>query len=141
MVVMTEPGTEKRLDDLREEVHRGFARVDAQTAQGFARVDAQTAQGFARVDAQMVRGFERADAQVTELRGEMHRGFERADAQTARGFARADADGRELRSEIRELRSDMKVGFESMHKLMIRFFAGTIGTVIAGVIVTVLTHS
>ncbi|MFT3862829.1 MAG: hypothetical protein QM729_01040 [Solirubrobacterales bacterium] len=70
------------------------------------------------------------EKRLDDLREEVHRGFERA-----------DADSRELRSEIRELRSDMKVGFESMHKLMIRFFAGTIGTVIAGVVVTLLSHS
>lgn len=97
MVAMTEPGTEKRLDDLREETHRG--------------------------------------------REETHRGFERSDVQLGRVMGRLEADTRELRSEIRELRSDMKVGFESMHKLMIRFFAGTIGTVIAGVVVTLLSHS
>jgi hypothetical protein len=90
METMTAPTSEKRLDDLREETHRGF----------------------------------------DDLRKEMHRGFDRVETDT------------------REIRSEMKAGFdsaqnqfeslqrqlESLQRLMIRFFAGTLASVVVAII-------
>jgi hypothetical protein len=75
METMTETGTEKRLDDLRDEMHHGFARVD-------------------------------------------------------RSFERVDADLRELR-----------VAIASLHRAMFVFTGTTVGSILAGIVVIVLTHS
>ena len=72
METMTGPGTEKRIDDLRSEMHLGFARVDSR-------------------------------------------------------FDRAEGDIRELRSSI-----------ASFQRMMIGFFATTLGAIVAGVIVNVI---
>jgi hypothetical protein len=85
MGTMTETTTDKRVDDLRSEMHQGFARTDK------------------RVD---------------DLRSEMHQGFHRLDG------------------DIREVRSDIG----SMQKLMIGFFATTLGSIIAGVVLLFLSH-
>ncbi|HWO84700.1 MAG TPA: hypothetical protein VNM38_13055 [Solirubrobacterales bacterium] len=53
-------------------------------------------EGFKRMDA----GFEKADAK-------MEAGFKRADARMDAGFARVDSD-------LRELRRDMKAGFDRL---------------------------
>jgi hypothetical protein len=70
------------------------------------------------------------EKRIDYLREETHRGFDQVD----RRFVRVEAD-------IRELRSDMKSGFDSLHRLMIRFFAGTLASIIAGVIVLLASHS
>lgn len=63
-------------------------------------------------------------------------------ADTSRGLARVDSDLRELGDEGRTLRAEMKAGFDGLQRQMTRFFAGTLGTVIAGVVVNViLSHS
>ena len=81
-------------------------------------------------------------------------------ADTSQGLARVDADVRELRGEGRVLRAEMKAGFDKVDKeftavraemnsgfdrlqtQMTRFFAGTLGTIIAGVVVNfILSHS
>jgi hypothetical protein len=60
------------------------------------------------------------DRRIDDLRSEMHQGFERVD------------------SDVRELRS----AISSLQRLMIAFFATTLGSVLAGVAVTVITsHS
>jgi hypothetical protein len=46
-----------------------------------------------------------------------------------------------VETEIRELRSDMKAGFDSLHRLMIQCFAGTLGSVVAGGVILFLSHS
>jgi hypothetical protein len=39
------------------------------------------------------------------------------------------------------VRAEVKEGFDGMQRLMTRFFAGTLGSIIAGVIVLVASHS
>jgi hypothetical protein len=82
---MTESSTDKRVDDLRSEMHDGFARTDQ------------------RID---------------DMRSEMHQGFNRVDG------------------DIREIRSDIG----SLQRLMVRFFAATLGSIIAGVALLFLSH-
>jgi hypothetical protein len=76
------------------------------------------------------------DKRIDDLRAEMHRGFDRV-----------EADFRELRVENRVLRSEMNQGFEStqasfgdLQRLMIRFFAGTLGSIVAGVVLLFVTR-
>jgi hypothetical protein len=83
------------------------------------------------------------DKRMDDLRAEMHRGF----AQVDQRFDRVEADIRELRIENRVLRSEMSQGFEStqasfgdLQRLMIRFFAGTLGSIVAGVVLLFVTH-
>jgi hypothetical protein len=74
---------------------------------------------------------------------------------TDRGFDRVDAGVGDLRAEIQGLRSEMNsrfstvdtkleavdARFDSLQRLMIVFFSTTLGSIIAGVVVMVLTHS
>lgn len=83
------------------------------------------------------------DKRIDDLRAEMHRGF----AQVDQRFDRVEGDIRELRIENRVLRSEMNQGFEStqasfgdLQRLMIRFFAGTLGSIVAGVVLLFVTH-
>ncbi|HEY2480511.1 MAG TPA: hypothetical protein VGI17_17495 [Solirubrobacterales bacterium] len=122
MATMTESSTDKRVEDLRSEMHRGFDQVD---------------QRFERVEGEMHRGFGQVDSRFERVEGEMHRGFGQVDSR----FERVETD-------IRELRSDMKVGFEatgarfdSLQRMMIWFFAGTLASIIAAVIAGVILHS
>jgi hypothetical protein len=89
MATMTESGTDKRVDDLRSEMHAGFQQTDK------------------RLD---------------DLRSEMDRGFDRVE------------------TDVRQVRSDMKAGFDSLDRLMIRFFAGTLGSIVAGVALLFFSH-
>jgi hypothetical protein len=114
MATMTESSADKRVDDLRSEMHRGFDQV----GQRFEQVD----QRFEQVD-------QRFEQVEQRFRLVDHR------------FDRVEAD-------IRELRSDMKAGFEvlggrfdSLQRLMIGFFATTLGSAIAGVFVLLVSHS
>ncbi|MBS1891720.1 MAG: hypothetical protein JST59_10530 [Actinobacteria bacterium] len=93
---MAEMTTDKRIDDLREDMREGFVR---------------------------------SDKRVDDLRSEMHRGF----AQVDQRFDRVEAD-------IRELRSEVRTGFDSLQRLMIEFFAGTLGSIVAGVVLLFVTH-
>jgi hypothetical protein len=92
MATMAETTTDKRLDDLRLEMHRGFDGVD---------------QRFGRVE-----------ADVRELRAEVKAGFDAVNG-------RFDAVNARL---------------ESMLKLMIGFFATTVGGVFAAVAAKILLH-
>jgi hypothetical protein len=62
------------------------------------------------------------DKRIDDLRSETHRGFTRVEA------------------DIRELRSDTKAGFDSVQRLMIGFFATTLGSIIAGVVLLFVAH-
>jgi hypothetical protein len=101
MATMTEITTDKRVDDLRLETHRGFDQLGERIKQ--------------------------VDRRVDDLRAEMHHGFDRVEA------------------DVRELRSEMKGGFDSLHKTMVAFFATTLGsivaTIVAGIVLFFLTHS
>ena len=112
---MTETGTEKRVDELSKRVDFGFDQLSKRMDLGFEQVTLRFGEANQR--------FERVETDLRELRSE-----------TQVGFARVDAD-------IRELRSDTKAGFDSLHQLMIKFFAGTVGSIIAGIVVLLLSHS
>jgi hypothetical protein len=68
-------------------------------------------------------GFAQVDKRIDDFQGETRERFNRAEG------------------DIRELRSDMKTGFDSLNQLTIRACAGTIGSIIASVIVLLLSHS
>jgi hypothetical protein len=82
------------------------------------------------------RGFEQTDIRFADLRSEMHQGFARTDkriddlrTEMHQGFNRSDADFREIRS-----------GIASLQRLMVGFFATTLGSIIAGFAVLFLSH-
>ena len=112
METMTETDTEKRVDELSKRVDVGFEEMSK-------RVDV----GFDQMSKRMDLGFVVLAKGTEDLGSEMRE-----------SLARGDAD-------VRELRSDTKAGFDSLHRLMIRFFAGTVGSIIAGVVVLLLSHS
>jgi tetrahydromethanopterin S-methyltransferase subunit G len=115
METMTEVGTEKRVDELSKRVDFGLGQMDRRVAGFKVAVDRR----FEQVD----KRFDRFEASMKESFGEVNERIVRVEG------------------EIAELRSDTKSGFGEMHKLMIRLFAGTLGSIIAGVLVTVLSHS
>jgi hypothetical protein len=111
MSTMTESSTDKRVDDLRGEAHRGFEQVD--------------------------RRFEQVDRRIAEFHAEVDRRFDRV-----------EGDIRELRADNRSLRAEMNEGFTatqaslvSIHRLLLGFFATTLGSIIAGVILLLASHS
>jgi hypothetical protein len=122
MGTMTETGTEKRVDELSKRVDVGFEEMSKRVDFGFAQVDRR----FEQID----RRFEQVDRRFEQI----DQRFDRFEASVDRRFDRVEDDARELRSE-------MKSGFDSLHRLMIRFFAGTVGSIIAGVVVLLLSHS
>jgi type VI protein secretion system component VasK len=81
--------TDPRLDDLKESVDKGFAEVDAR----FDKVDAR----FDKVDAR----FDKVDARFDKV----DERFEKVDARFTKMDEKLDASKRELRGE-------MKAGFE-----------------------------
>lgn len=109
---MTETGTEKRVDELSKRVDFGFDQISKRVDFGFEQTSKRINLGFAL----LAKGSD-------DLRSEMRE-----------NFARIDGD-------VHELRSEMKTGFDSLHQLMIRVCAGTIGSIVAGVVVLFLSHS
>jgi hypothetical protein len=109
---MTETGTEKRVDELLKRVDFGFDQMSK-------RVDF----GFDETSKRMDLGFGLLAKGSDGLRSEMRE-----------NLARIDGD-------VDELRSEMKNGFDSLHRLIIRVCAGTIGSIVAGVVVLLLSHS
>jgi hypothetical protein len=84
------------------------------------------------------------DKRIDDLRSEMYRGFETGDRRFDQVDARFDQVDRRfdrVEADVRELRAEMKEGFDSLHRLMIRLFAGTLGSVAAGIIVLLASHS
>jgi hypothetical protein len=81
------------------------------------------------------------EKRVDELSKRVDFGFEQVD----RRFDRVEGDVKErfvrVEADIRELRTETKAGFDSLQQLMIRVCAGTIGSIIAGVVVLLLSHS
>jgi hypothetical protein len=111
METMTETGTEKRVDELSKRVDHGFEQVDKRIEQ---------------VEKRMDHGFDQVDRRFEQVEKRMDRGFEQVD----RNFERADADLRELR-----------VAITSLHRAMFVFTGTTVGSILAGIVVIVLTHS
>jgi hypothetical protein len=126
METMTETGTEKRVDELSKRVDFGFEQLSSRVDFGFDQVNRRldesgksTGERFGDVN-QRVLGVE---GELRELRSEMRQGFVRVDG---------DIDG---------LRSEVKAGFDSLNQLIIRVCAGTIGSIVAGVVALFLSHS
>jgi len=90
-----ETWTDPRIDDLSKKVDAGFEKADK-------RMDA--------LDKKMDAGFEKADKK-------MEAGFTEADAKMKAGFARVDAD-------VRELRGEMRSGFDKFDKKFDRLLWG-----------------
>jgi hypothetical protein len=61
------------------------------------------------------------DARLDDFRGEVNRRFDKVEGEV-----------RDLRGEVNELRSEMKSGFEAMHKTMINGVLILSGSYIAG---------
>jgi hypothetical protein len=78
---------------------------------------------FTAVRAEMAEGFQHTADEFTAVRAEMAEGFQHT------------AD------EFTAVRAEMKAGFDGMQRMMTRFFAGTLGTIVAGVIISaILSH-
>lgn len=120
MVIMTAPGTDSAIDELSKRVDFGFE----QTNERLGRVEDDVRE----LRADMNKGFDKVDARFEKFEDKVDARFEKVDAR----FGRVD-------DEFKSVRAEMKAGFDGMNRLMIRFFAGTLGTVIAGVLVTVVT--
>jgi hypothetical protein len=61
--------------------------------------------------------------------------------ETKAGFDRVHDDFGKVNDEFVAVRGEMKAGFDALQRQMTRFFAGTLGTIIAAVIVSaVLSH-
>ena len=111
MGTMTEPATDKHLDELSKRVDFGFD---------------QTSQRLGRVE-----------NDVRALRTEMKAGFDKVDEK----FDRVHGEFGRVNDEFTAVRGEMKAGFDGLQRQMTRFFAGTLGTIIAGVIVSaILSH-
>lgn len=123
MVIMTEPGTEKRIDELSKRVDFGFE----QTNQRLGRVEDDVRALRTEMRAGFDQGngeFGKVGGEFTAVRGEMKAGFD------------------DVYREFTALRAEMKAGFDGLQRQMTRFFAGTLGTIVAAVIVNViLSHS
>ncbi|HKZ12577.1 MAG TPA: hypothetical protein VJL81_01900 [Solirubrobacterales bacterium] len=109
MVIMTEPGTEQRLDELSKRFDFGFSQTNERLG--------------------------RVEDDVRELWADMNKGFDKVDAQ----FGKGDDEFKSVRAEMKAGFDGMQKQFTSMQKQMTLFFAGTLGTVVAGVMVTVIT--
>ena len=123
MVIMTEPGTEKRIDALSNRIDD----LRASTFQGFARVDA---------DIRELRGDNRA------LRAEIKAGFGNSgdEFRDVRTETKAGFDN--VAREFTAVRGEIKDGIDRLHRQATLFLAGIVGSVIAGATVQViLSHS
>jgi hypothetical protein len=126
MGTMTETGTEKRVDELSKRVDFGFEQLSGRVDFGFDQVNRRLDESGKSISERFGDANQRilgVEGELRELRFETHRGFERVDA------------------DIERLRTDTKAGFDSLQQLMIRVCAGTIGSIIAGVVVLLLSHS
>lgn len=115
---MTETTTEKRLEDLAKSTDRGFDRVDGDIREVRAGIDGLRTEmnyRFAEVRAEMKEGFAAVDNK-----------FAAVDTK----FGRVDTRFEAMQDSLDEIR-----------KLMIRFFAGTLGSIVAAVIAMILAHS
>jgi ElaB/YqjD/DUF883 family membrane-anchored ribosome-binding protein len=163
MALTMEPTTDKRIDELSKRVDFGFEqtsrrlgrveddlremrsemgsrldRTDEDVKAGFVRTDDYVKAGFDKADERMKAGFDKADER-------MKAGFDRTDDYVKAGFDKADdyakAGFDKVADEFVAVRGEMKAGFDAMQRQMTLFFAGTLGSIVAGVIVTLLFHS
>jgi len=88
--------------------------------------------GFEKVDREMKDGFTRVDR-------EMKAGFAKVDAR----FATIDArfEKTPTREEMNKGFADLRSDFNALNRTLIASAAGTIGTLIAGIIALIVTHA
>jgi hypothetical protein len=125
METVTEAGTGKRVDELSKRVDFGFEQLSGRVDFGFDQVNRRLDESGKSTGERIGDANQRVlgvEGELRELRSEMHRGFERVDG------------------DIDRLRIDTKAGFDSLHQLIIRVCAGTIGSIVAGVVVLFLSH-
>jgi tetrahydromethanopterin S-methyltransferase subunit G len=147
METMTVPGAEKQIDELSKRVDFGFGQTTQRLGRveddvrelrtemnaGFRQVDAGTAAGFDHADSRTKAGFQRVDAEFDRVHQEFGRINDR--------FDKVDEKFDKVNDEFTAVRAEMKAGFDGVQRLMTRFFAGTLGTIVAGVVVSaVLSH-
>jgi hypothetical protein len=76
----------------------------------------------------------RVEDDLRALRTETKAGFDRVHDEIGRSRG-------EVTAEFTAVRAEMKAGFDGLQRQMTRFFAGTLGTIIAGVIASaILSH-
>jgi hypothetical protein len=116
METMTETGTEKRVDELSRRVDFGFEQANRR----IGRVE----DDLRELRSDMKAGFEKVDGEFIAVRSEMKAGFDK------------------VTDEFVAVRGEMKAGFDVMQRQMTRFFAGTLASIVAGIVVTLLmSHS
>ncbi|MET0557258.1 MAG: hypothetical protein ABW065_01110 [Solirubrobacterales bacterium] len=113
MEAMPQSWNDDRLDDLNVKVDRGFEHVDRR----FEQVDER----FEQID----RRFEQVD-----------RRFDQID----RRFEKIDERFEKNQEEFIAVRREMKEGFDGLHRLLIRVFAGFAAAFLAGVFGVVATQ-
>jgi hypothetical protein len=86
-------------------------------------------------------GFEQLSSRVDFGFDQVNRRLDQSGKSTGDRFGDANQRILGVEIQIRELRSEMKSGFDSIHRLMIQCFAGTLGSIIAGGVILFLSHS
>jgi tetrahydromethanopterin S-methyltransferase subunit G len=82
-----------------------------------------------------------AEKQIDELSKRVDFGFAEQSKCIDFGFDQTNQRLGRVEDDVRQLRAEMKAGFDGIQRLMTRFFAGTLGTIVAGVIVSaILSH-
>lgn len=129
METMTVPSTEKQIDELSKRFDFGFE----QTNRRLGRVEDDVRE----LRTEMNAGFRHVDDQFTLNRTETKGGFDQVKAEVDKVDGKFDR----VSDEFTAVRAEMKAGFDGMQRLMTRFFAGTLGTIVAGVIASaILSH-
>ena len=126
METMTETGTEKRVDELSKRVDFGFEQLSDRVDFGFDQVN---------------RRLDESGKSIASGSATRTSGSSASRASSANCVPRRTEDSRGSTPTSNRLRTDTKAGFDSLHQLMIRVCAGTIGSIIAGVVVLLLSHS
>jgi hypothetical protein len=126
-----------RVGDGFGKVNHEFTAVRGEMKSGFEKVDEE----FTAVRAEMKAGFEKVDEEFTAVRGEMKSGFEKVDEEFTAVRAEMKAGFEKVDREFVAVRGEMKAGFDGLQRQMTRFFAGTLGSIIAAVVVSaILSH-
>ncbi|HEY2052805.1 MAG TPA: hypothetical protein VGH14_02605 [Solirubrobacterales bacterium] len=128
METMTEITTDKRIEELRNEMHRGFEKVDTEIRE-------------VRLDINDLRSEVKGD--INGLRSDV-----KGDTNGLRSDVKGDINGlrSELKGDISELRSEMKSGFarsdakfDSLNRTIILLLGGALSTLVAGLITVAFT--
>ncbi len=125
MGTMTETGTEKRVDELSKRVDFGFEEMLKRVEFGFEQVDGASS----RLTGGSI-GSKHRSTGVSIASKPTHANCGPKCAEDSRGSTAISTDS-----------GGHQRGFESIHQLIIRVCAGTIGSIVAGVVVLLLSHS